>query len=127
MTDKLSSKNEISESNYKSLLGDIVERIRESQYNALKAVNKELISLYWDIGKMIVERQKNESWGNLLFKNLLKIFGKNSQISEDFLLKISGICVSSFLNIEKMKNSNHLLEKLVGLITLLFWVNVKMI
>jgi hypothetical protein len=46
MSDKLSSKDEISESNYKSLLGDIVERIRESQYNALKAVNKELISLY---------------------------------------------------------------------------------
>lgn len=46
---------------YGQLLGDIKQRIRSAQYEALKAVNKELIALYWDIGKLIVERQQGAS------------------------------------------------------------------
>ena len=34
---------------YPALLGEIKQRIRAAQYEALKAVNKELIALYWDI------------------------------------------------------------------------------
>jgi len=34
-----------------------------SQVRALKAVNKELISLYWDIGQMIIDRQEGKTWG----------------------------------------------------------------
>ena len=45
-------------SDYMNLLSDIKQRIRAAQYTALKAVNKELIALYWDIGRMIVERQR---------------------------------------------------------------------
>lgn len=41
---------------YGQLLGEIKQRIRSAQYAALKAVNKELIVLYWDIGELIVER-----------------------------------------------------------------------
>ena len=37
---------------YGNLLGDIKERIRSAQYTALRAVNRELIELYWDIGRM---------------------------------------------------------------------------
>lgn len=48
---------------YGVLLGEIKARIRSAQYEALKAVNKELIALYWDIGQMIVERQGNRPWG----------------------------------------------------------------
>jgi predicted nuclease of restriction endonuclease-like (RecB) superfamily len=49
--------------NYPDLLIEIKERIRASQYAALKAVNKELIRLYWDIGQLIARRQKSEGWG----------------------------------------------------------------
>ncbi|HII15755.1 MAG TPA: DUF1016 domain-containing protein [Nanoarchaeota archaeon] len=63
---------------YSSLLGEIKERIRSAQYEALKAVNKELIFLYWDIGRMINERQKEYTWGKsvveLLAKDLQKEF-----------------------------------------------------
>lgn len=38
---------------YQSFLKDIKERILKAQYDALKAVNKELILLYWDIGKKL--------------------------------------------------------------------------
>jgi hypothetical protein len=55
---------------YNSLLGEIKRRIRSAQYDALKAVNLELITLYWDIGKMIVGRQAGESWGKSVVRNL---------------------------------------------------------
>jgi len=48
---------------YADLLIEVKERIRTAQYTAIKAVNKELVSLYWDIGKLIAERQKREGWG----------------------------------------------------------------
>ena len=38
-------------------------RIQSAQYAALRAVNKELVSLYWDIGRLIVERQQSAGWG----------------------------------------------------------------
>lgn len=55
---------------YSVLLYDIKERIRSAQYEALKAVNKELISLYWDIGQMIMERQQIEKWGKSVVERL---------------------------------------------------------
>jgi predicted nuclease of restriction endonuclease-like (RecB) superfamily len=62
--------DKITTTDYKKLLGDIKERIRTAQYEALRAVNKELIALYWDIGKMIVERQKGKTWGQAVIKKL---------------------------------------------------------
>ena len=35
---------------YGALLGEIKQRIQSAQYEALRAVNRELIALYWDIG-----------------------------------------------------------------------------
>ena len=35
---------------YRALLAEVKERIRAAQYAALRAVNLELIALYWDIG-----------------------------------------------------------------------------
>lgn len=48
---------------YKALLTDVKARIQAAQYAALRAVNKELIGLYWDIGRLIDERQESEGWG----------------------------------------------------------------
>lgn len=62
--------NSIIPDNYQSLLVDIKERIRAAQYNALRAVNRELVSLYWDIGKLIVERQSGETWGKSVVEKL---------------------------------------------------------
>lgn len=64
--------SEIIPNDYKTLLGEIKERIRTAQYAALKAVNKELITLYWDIGKAIVERQQGETWGKSVVEQLAK-------------------------------------------------------
>lgn len=57
---------------YGELLLEIKQRIRSAQYAALKAVNQELIALYWDIGKLIVSRQQGDTWGKSIVKNLAR-------------------------------------------------------
>ena len=64
--------SEIISQTYAELLTEIKNRIRTAQYAALKAVNKELIGLYWDIGKVIVERQEGETWGKAIVEKLSK-------------------------------------------------------
>ena len=48
--------SELIPNDYRALLGKIKQRIRSAQYEALKTVNKELVSLYWDIGRIIDEQ-----------------------------------------------------------------------
>jgi predicted nuclease of restriction endonuclease-like (RecB) superfamily len=55
---------------YASLLAEVKERIRSAQYKALKAVNTELVGLYWDIGRMIAERQEKAGWGRSVVESL---------------------------------------------------------
>ena len=57
---------------YESFLETIKSRIHQSQVKASLAVNKELILLYWEIGREIVERQKNEGWGQVVVEHLSK-------------------------------------------------------
>ena len=45
---------------YASLLADIKQRVRQAQVRAMLSVNAELIRLYWGIGQMIHERQRQE-------------------------------------------------------------------
>jgi len=55
---------------YIDFLHEVKSRIRSAQYEALKAVNKELVNLYWDIGRMIAVRQKDHGWGKSIVENL---------------------------------------------------------
>ena len=48
---------------YAELLEDIKGRIRHAQVRAAVGASRELIRLYWDIGREIVERQEREGWG----------------------------------------------------------------
>jgi len=55
---------------YGALLTEIKERVRAAQYAALRAVNKELVGLYWDIGRMIVERLAQDARGAAVVEQL---------------------------------------------------------
>lgn len=57
---------------YGDFLKDIKQRIRSAQYEALKAVNKEMIALYWDIGRMIADKQEHLGWGKAVVETLGK-------------------------------------------------------
>ncbi len=47
---------------YASLFQEIKQRISEAQTRALLSVNAEMIKLYWDIGRLIIQRQQQEGW-----------------------------------------------------------------
>ncbi len=57
-------------SEYGRLLTEIKDRVRAAQYEALRAVNRELVALYWDIGRMIVERHASGLHGEAVVKRL---------------------------------------------------------
>lgn len=57
---------------YKELFEDLKNRIHTSQLRAGLAVNKELILLYWDIGRQILHRQKEEGWGTKVIDRLAR-------------------------------------------------------
>ena len=59
-------------STYTNFLNDIKQRIIDARYKALQAVNKQQIQLYWDIGKMIVQKQKESGWGKSVVEQLSK-------------------------------------------------------
>ncbi|WP_158752217.1 DUF1016 N-terminal domain-containing protein [Acidobacterium sp. S8] len=50
-------------SGYHELLQEIKGRIRTAQVRAALAVNRELVLLYWSIGRDILARQGTEGWG----------------------------------------------------------------
>lgn len=55
---------------YDAVLSEVKTRIRSAQLAALRAVNRELVTLYWDIGRLIVERQQGETWGMAIVEKL---------------------------------------------------------
>jgi predicted nuclease of restriction endonuclease-like (RecB) superfamily len=78
---------------YPHLLAEIKERIRSAQYEALKKVNNELVGLYWDIGRMIVERQADGKHGSAIAE----------QLSSDLRAEFPGISGFSRRNIFYMR------------------------
>ncbi len=57
---------------YKDFLIDLKTRIRSAQIKAAHVVNRELIQLYWEMGKSIIERQKSTQWGSGFLEQLAK-------------------------------------------------------
>ena len=50
-------------SDYGQWIQSIKNRVRNAQFRAMVAVNVELMLLYWDIGRAILDCQKREGWG----------------------------------------------------------------
>jgi hypothetical protein len=50
-------------SDYGQFVADIKARVRAAQIRAGLSANRELLVLYWDLGRMTLDRQKAEGWG----------------------------------------------------------------
>ena len=62
--------NSISNQTYAEFLADVKAQIKSSQAKAALAVNSALIQMYWNIGKMIAEKQAENSWGKNIIERL---------------------------------------------------------
>ena len=97
-------------SDYAELLAEVKRRVREAQYEALRAVNKEMITLYWDIGHLIAERQAGRTWGKAVVERL----------ACDLRLEFPGVRGFSVQNLWYMRQfflayvGNEKLQPLVG-------------
>jgi hypothetical protein len=78
---------------YNELRLEILKKIRESRYLAAKAVNRELLCLYFFIGGLISKRISQYAWGS---KVLLVL-------SEDIQKDIPGIRGFSERNLKNMR------------------------
>ena len=57
---------------------DIVELIKQSRSNAIRAVNAELINLNWKIGEYVSKKISNYEWGESVVTELAKHIQKMS-------------------------------------------------
>lgn len=97
-------------SEYLDFRNEITSRIRSAQYEVLKAVNKEMIALYWEIGKRITEQQAALGWGKSVVENLSR------DIQKEFP-GIKGFGVSNMWDMARFYaeyRSNEILQPLVG-------------
>ena len=107
MTEK---NNSILSPEYLNFKNEITARIRSAQYEALKAVNKEMIALYWEVGKRITEQQTALGWGKSVVENLSR------DIQKEFP-GIKGFGVSNMWDMARFYTeyqSNEILQPLVG-------------
>ncbi|MBI4397582.1 MAG: DUF1016 domain-containing protein [Candidatus Omnitrophica bacterium] len=49
---------------YQAFIKDLKKRILSARISAFRAVNRDLILLYWDIGRGLVEKQRLQQWGD---------------------------------------------------------------
>lgn len=61
---------------YREFLGGMRSRIDAARTQAARVVNRELVMLYWDIGRSILEEQENNGWGDGVVEQLSKDLGK---------------------------------------------------
>ena len=81
---------EVDKNQYKEIFENIKNEILKSQYKAMQVVNRELVFMYWNIGKIILE---NAKWGNKFIDNL----------SVDLKLEFPTIKGFSIRNLKNMK------------------------
>ena len=77
---------------YEDFLSELKSRISSAQLRAVVAVNKELVLLYWQIGRDILNRQQQQGWGakviNRLAADLQKAFPEMKGFSRTNLMYI---------------------------------------
>ncbi|KAF0142704.1 MAG: hypothetical protein FD122_304 [Stygiobacter sp.] len=56
---------------------DIIQLIKQSRTSAIRAVNSELINLYWNIGEYISKKLEKSEWGDSVVTELAKYIQQN--------------------------------------------------
>lgn len=100
----------VSPEEYSSFFAHVKQRILEAQRVALQQVNHTLIGLYWDLGKLIVEKQQQAGWGKSVVENLSR------DLQQEFA-GMSGLSVQNLWYMRQFYLEYHqsaILQPLVG-------------
>ena len=101
---------------YALFLSDIKAKIKQAQYEAMKAVNTQLVWLYWEIGKSITEKQAQQGWGKSVVENLAKV------LQAEFP-KMRGLSTTNFWYMMQFYTEYHSVELLQSMIGELSWTH----
>ena len=99
---------------------EILSIIETSRENAFRAVNRELISLYWDVGRYLSEKVHAGSWGKSVVKEL-------AQYVQDVKPNIKGFSASNLWRMRQFYETYHENEKLAAVLREITWTNNLMI
>ncbi len=55
---------------YKEFITTLKKKVQSAQIKAARAVNVQLIELYWDIGRLITEKQHVSGWGDAVIEQI---------------------------------------------------------
>lgn len=72
MSSRLRKKSPDLPSGYQQFLEDLKTRVRAAQVKSAVSASRELIRLYWDMGRSIVERQNRDGWGKAVVEHLAR-------------------------------------------------------
>jgi hypothetical protein len=64
--------SEVLTAGYFQFITSLKEKIRSAQIKGTIAVNRELIKLYWEIGKDVDEKQEREGWGSHILEKVAR-------------------------------------------------------
>ncbi len=66
------NKSNLFDKEYKEWIVELKNKLRSVRLKAISTVNALLIEFYWDLGRMIVEKQTQTQWGDKLISQLSK-------------------------------------------------------
>lgn len=69
---------------YNHLLTEIKQRISQARLDAIRTVNRQLVQLYWEIGKLIHDKQQIHGWGKSVVEQLSKDLQQTYPTSNSF-------------------------------------------
>ncbi|MBR5427260.1 MAG: DUF1016 family protein [Clostridia bacterium] len=102
--------------NYDNEFDSIIAIIEKSKMRAIRAVNKEMIEMYWQIGKYLSEKSENDGWG----KNTVQDFA-------DYLKRMypaaSGFSAQNLWRMKQFYETYRGNEKLSPLVREISWSN----
>ena len=111
--------NNLINAEYDNFIVEIKNKIRKSQYEAMKAVNTTLINLYWGIGEEIYNQQQEKGWG----KSIVEVLSK--EIQKEFP-EVKGFSASNLWRMRNFYLTYKDIENLAPLVREISW-NINII
>lgn len=99
---------------------DIIQLIKQSRTNAIRAVNAELINLYWNIGEYISKKLEKSEWGDSVVTELAKYIQQNEP-------EIKGFSDKNIWRMKQFHETYKNFPKLSPLVREISWTNNMLI
>jgi len=83
---------------YRQFISELKARVLSASISVGRAANRDIILLYWDIGRGIVEKQERLGWGNsvveMVARDLQRSFAASKSFSPDNLWRMRQLYVA---------------------------------